>query len=782
MPKFISRFFRLSLTVSVVAAVNVGSIFPVQAQDGRDDLGFAGSEICVPGIIDVPTALQEAPPGEYEYQSTNIEGDEIETTDGDEILLSGNAQVVQGDRGVYADEIRFNKETYEANANGNVKFYTGNGDEIRADSLDLVVDTFIGSAEDATIQFADISPYFTEREHYNFEEDYSIFAPFRNRVIELDAPTGPPIDTNTYVRARATAETIEFEGKDFQLMKNTTLTTCTEGNGDILLVAKEIELDHVTGIGTAKSMTVKFKKVPIFYFPTVSFPINDERKTGFLFPGFGYDDVSGTILAVPYYINISPQQDATVTPRLLSNRGVQLYGEYRYLTHSSRGQIKVEYLPGDDLFDDDRHALSFDHYQSFNKDWNADIDLQDVSDTDYLSDFATDVDVANATYIPQTANLNYFGDNLRFKAVASDFQRVNSSVSVTNQPYARLPQITLDLKAQEFSAFEFGIDSQLTDFNHEDDISVEGTRARILPYLTLPLEEIYGFVKPRVSVQAISYDLDNNPTGESSPSTTVPMASIDSGLFFERIFKRSDKVFLHTLEPRLFYLNIPTELEQNDFPDFDTSGGSNSSYSHYFRENRFFGGDRVGDAHQLSVGLSSRIIDDDSGVERMNLSLGQVFYFDDREIGLTSDFEPETEDTSDFLAEISGAVTDDWTARAFARWSAEESELDFATLTANYFHSSRRNASIGYSYTVDSDEQFNLRLETPLGARWQFNGRADYSIVDSEIRTAEMGIVYDGCCWALGLTAQRYLRSGEFNDRFLVSFELDDLGKLSTRL
>jgi len=438
----------------------------------------------------VPATLKEAPRGDYDYQPTNIEGDEIETENGNQVRLSGNAHVIQGDRGVYADEISFNQDTYEATAKGNVRFYTGNGDEIKADALDLVVDTFFGSAQNATIQFADNSPYFTEREHYNFTEDYTIFAPFRNKVDPIDAETAAKLDGNTYARARATAENIEFEGKDFQRLENATLTTCTEGGDDVLLVAKEIELDHVSGVGTAKNMIVKFKKVPIFYFPRVSFPINDERKTGFLFPGFGYEDSSGTILEVPYYINIGPQHDATVAPRLLSKRGVQLFGEYRYLTHSSRGQIKVEYLPGDDVFGDDRHAVSFNHYQSFTPDWNADIDLQDVSDTEYLTHFSSDVDVASATYIPQTANLNYYGDNVRFRARFSDFQRVNSSVSVTGQPYERLPEITLDLKEQEYSLFKFGIDSELTNYNHEDDTRVDGTRARILPYLTLPLEEI----------------------------------------------------------------------------------------------------------------------------------------------------------------------------------------------------------------------------------------------------------------------------------------------------
>ena len=799
MIKIIPAVSRISVTVSIATILTASQ--GANAQSGSNDIGFADINICNPGTIDLPQSLVDAPTGNYDEQPTSIEGDEIQTEDGNTIKLLGNAFVVQGDRGVFADEINFNNDTYQAGAKGNVKFFTGNGDEIGAESLELEVDTFIGTANNATIRFADNNPYITAREHYGFTEDYSIFAPFRNKIVvtedeetvdgeNVDGEKVPVLDPNIYVRARAKAETMDFEGKEFQTLYNATLTTCNEANNSVLLSAKQIELDHVEGIGSAKNMTVKFKKVPIFYFPSVTFPINDERKTGFLFPSVGYEDESGTILGVPYYINIGPQHDATVTPRLLSKRGVQLYGEYRYLTEKGRGDIKGEYLPGDDVFGDDRYAISFFHEHKFNQNWEADVDLQDVSDTSYLSDFSSDVDVRSSTYIPQNATLDYFGDKLRFSARASAYERVNEDVSVSGQPYERLPQVTLNLREQQFNLFAFGVDSEFTEYRHDDNTRVDGSRLLIKPYIGMPLDEIYGFLKPKISFQSISYSLNNNPTGDDSPGDVIPIGSIDSGLFFERLIKRPSSTYVQTLEPRLFYVNIPQELDQQLFPDFDTGGGSTSSFSHFFRENRFFGGDRVGDTEQLSLGLTSKIIDDDTGLQRLNVSLGQVFYFEDRLVTLSPDDDPDTEDTSDFLAEVTAGLSDDWNLRAFGRWTAEETELEFLSFSADYFHSSRRNASISYSRTLDTsdlvpsndDEQLNLRIGLPMGERWQLDARTDYSIEDSELRTAEIGLVYDACCWALGLVAQRYRDDGDFKDRFLVTFELDDLGRISTGL
>ncbi|NKB65362.1 MAG: LPS assembly protein LptD [Gammaproteobacteria bacterium] len=785
MPKKNSQKLMNSILFSLTTVCLLTPWFATTAQTtvGGAKIGFADARICKPDVINVPAAIRQATAGPISELPTQIEADEIEVEDGTQLaILTGNAQILQGNRGVYADRMTYDQSAYKADAQGNVRFYTPNGDEILAESLSFEVDTFIGEAQGVKIKIADTSPQYQSRRHSNFYESYSMFAPFRTPRVTPQAQTVQ--GNEVYARARATAAKVTFEGQDYEKMTDVSMSTCVEGNNDVLLVAKQIELDHVEGIGRAKSMKVKFKGVPIFYFPSVTFPINDERKTGFLFPGIGYEKESGYIVEVPYYINISPQQDATVIPRVLSHRGVQLFGEYRYLTNTGRGEIKVEVLPSDSVFgDENRYAGGFKHHQNFNNNWRAKIDIQTVSDVSYLRDFANDVDIASASYVPQTAQAVYSSDLVRFEAKASSYETVNTDIASGNRPYETLPKIAFNIKPQKVGALKVGLDSEYVDYHHDDQTKVNGSRLRIKPYVGIPLEAVYGYLRPEISLQTISYSLTNQTGSDSSPSVSVPVASVDSGLFFERTFKRSDKNYLQTLEPRLFYLNIPEKSEQELFPAFDTGLGSNTSIEHYFRENRFFGGDRIGDTHQLSLGLTSRVIDDDSGAEKFNLKLGQVYYLDDREVGLSETSAKETTSRSDFLFETTANLNLDWKVSGFARWSEETNDVAYTRLSASYDHSNRRRAALSYITNKGIDEQVNLYASTPLGHKWQLDTRSDYSLKDSEIRAAEVGLSYDGCCWAVRFGAQRYLDGNNvYDNRYMFTFELDDLGRIGSQL
>ncbi len=808
--------FKNHMLASLAAVMTMAPALDVVAQSNISadisTAGFAGIDICTSDSIAVPAALKEAAAGDQSELPIRMQADQLEAELPGQmknglvkkalikkgmIKLSGKAQLVQGNRGVYADEITYDQNANQATASGNVKFYTSRGDEVLADSLDLEMSAFTGSAQNVSIKFAhgfDGSPSRAERRHENYVEDDSMLAPFRNRVSQTEAPQQIMGD-NTYVRARATAETIEFAGADHERLYNATFSSCAPGNDDVLLVAKEIDLDHAAGIGTAKSMKVKFKNVPIFYFPRVSFPINDQRKTGFLFPSIGYEKESGAILEVPYYLNIAPNRDATVIPKILSKRGVQLYGEYRYLTQKSKGSVQAEALPSDNVFNDDRYAWRYDHQQNFNDNWNAEVDLQTVSDIDYVRDFTRDVGNASSRYLPRHASLFYRSPKLFFKASASAYEPANSDVMAADRPYDRLPKLNLDLKQQDLSLFKYGrfkygISSEFTYFDHDKPEAGKpgsATRLRINPYISLPIDRIHGYVIPKLSLQTISYSLNNSSDNsfgdEDSPSVTVPIASVDSGLFFERVFQRNDSMFLQTLEPRLFYLNIPEKRKQKAFPNFDSGNGSKSSFGHFFRENRFFGGDRIGDTHQITLGLTSRIINHDDGRQRLKLSAGQIFFFEDRHVGLKEEGAPETEHRSDFFTEAAASVTEDWNIRGFVRVGSESNDLEFIQISTDYYHSNRSNASIGYSRTKHVSEQVNLELQTPVGRRWQLNAKARYSIRENETRSSEIGLTYDGCCWAIRLLAQRYLNGADnFKNRFIITFELNDLGRIRSAL
>ena len=767
------------------------SISDALAQSSADEpVEFADFSVCQPGQIDVPRILRDAKGGNSGDQATTIEADNIETTDGVEAILRGNALIQQGRRAVYADTITYNRETYLGTAEGNVVFYTAAGDEIRAGSMELEVDTFIGEAQDISVRMVDTDPNLVTRKHREFEEDYTLFAPLTRVVERGEAPESTRNSDNPdkegeekkyYQRARATSKSMQFEGSGFEVLQDAVLTTCPDGNDDVTLSAKEVELDHLTGIGTAKSMTVRLKSVPIFYFPQVSFPITDERKTGFLFPAIGEEEESGFMLEIPYYINIAPQMDATVAPRIMTERGVQLYTEFRYIGEDTDGALRAEYLPSDEVFGEDRHAISFGHKQDFADDWRAVVDLQDVSDSSYLRDFSSNVDIVSSSYVTQRAQVGHLGEYLNFSTRVQNQDSVNDEIPDAALPYDILPEVILNLRPQEFGLFEGGIQGNLTQFEHEDSARVTGTRTRVLPYISMPLKEIYGSLEPRVSVHNIGYSLDN--AEEESPSASIPVFSVDGELVFERLYQWNDKPFFQTLEPRLFYVNIPEEEEQNAFPIFDSSETQVNSYGSFFRENRFFGSDRVGDTEQVTLGLTSRVVDDDSGNQRMKLSLGQIYYLQDRNIRLLPGQEPLTNSRSDFITELTGNINQDWSVTAFTLWGEQSNEFDVIQFSADYYHSRRRNASVVYTENYDFDRQVNLDFSAPLGPRWQLDVDTAYSLEDSEIRSSALGIRYDGCCWATRITAQRYLDgTGEFKDRFLMTLELDDLGRIRSSL
>ena len=333
--------------------------------------------------------------------------------------------------------------------------------------------------------------------------------------------------------------------------------------------------------------------------------------------------------------------------------------------------------------------------------------------------------------------------------------------------------------------FETGVNSEYTQFEHDSSTRVTGSRAIVTPFVSLPLEAIYGYLTPKVSLQNTSYSLSNvgEEVTDSSPSASIPIFSVDGSVVFERLFESGSTPYFQTLEPRLFYVNIPEETDQNAFPIFDTSESVANSFGHFFRENRFFGKDRVGDTEQVTVGLTSRIINDDSGEQRLKMSVGQIIYLADRVIRLNPETEPDTSSKSDFIGELTANLNTDWSVTGFSLWSAEENELQTIRVSADYYNSRRRNASVAYSETRDVTQQINFDFETPLSAQWQLGVSTAYSIEDSELRSSSLDLSYDGCCWAAKVGTQRYLDgSGEFKNRILFTLELDDLGRIRSSL
>ncbi len=780
--RYLTRRFAVQLLLLAGVAICVNSIAVAQSSGGGALGDFTDGGACQPSFIEAPidlprlavesgseSALAAAPASAT--APIELQADVIEVDSARIVTLLGNARLVHGARQATAKRMIYHTDTQQVSATGEVVFYSAHGDSLHAERLEWSADTGVGEGSAIEMQIA-----------------------------RRDAPVDA--SGRAQHRATATAQRILLQGEQSQRLRQVTMTTCAPGNQDVLLRAKEIHLDHANGIGTAKAMTLTFKKIPLFYFPSLTFPLNNRRKTGFLFPEFGYADESGWIVETPYYLNLAPHYDATLTARILSQRGGQLFGKFRYLGEHSRGTLRGEWLPADAKLDDQhRYAFAYQHQHQFGDRWHFALDWNRISDAAYLRDFSNEVDIAAASYVEQRAAVDYFGDNVRIQARAIAYDSANGSVNPTNRPHEILPQVRVTLKPRRWSFLELAAHAEYSNFQHPNRSAPSGTRLRFTPSLSVPLEQAYGYLKPKIAWQSIRYSLRNTTStaaSSSSPSLSAPVFSVDSGLFFERqIFTQAAKRkpnarrdYSHTLEPRLFYLNIPRRAKQNrlQFPNFDTSRIRYHSFAQLFRETRFFGGDRIGDTEQISVGLSSRIIANHSGVQRFALHLGEVFYLKPRRIGLTPNAPIERADTSGLLAEATAALSQSWRVTGFARWHQNSRELDSFRLSTEYNNAPNRSAKFGYVFhdtplisTHDSapTKQLSLAFQTPLRPQWQLQFDADYSLAADQINTAALRFNFDGCCWAAQFGAQRYLDGeGAHKNRFTATLQLDGLGRL----
>lgn len=762
-----------------------------------DSLFFAGPSVCPGDIIDIPDVVNDAAGLDPATQETVLESDSIDAPDGSTLVLRGNAQVIQGPQAIFAEEIIYNKDDYSLNARDNVIIYTPGGDRMESAELMLEMETFIGQADTVDFQLGSRSSNKKKRRIMDSGdtrqgafslggmEEVSWFSDDDAFNVEEEEDEEQVVDRGP-VRAemRGEAEKLFFEGQDRQRLQGTRVTSCPEGKDSVLLTASEITLDHASGIGTGKHMTVRFFKVPIFYFPRATFPINDERKTGFLFPSIGASDESGTIVEIPYYINIAPDKDATIYMRYLSDRGVQIMGEYRYLGEKYDGIFRAEGLPGDDVYGDDRYAIGYDHSHRFGEGdrWNARIDVQDVSDAEYFDDFSNDINISSASFLDQRVEVNYNGDIVRFGASAVDYVSIDSSFDDNFLPYGRLPRLTLNAESPYDAGgpFEYGIDSELVRFTHSGD-RFDGTRLDATPFVSMPLENVYGYVTPKVSLRYTNYELDNvDPGEETSFDRTVPVFSLDSGVVFERDTSWGDRPHYQTLEPRFFYVYTPYE-DQDDIPIFDTGGGNLSNISNYFRESRFFGPDRVGDENRVSLGLTSRIIDSDNGLQRMEAQIAQIFFLEDREVQLVPGTPPDDASESSLLAEVRANLTPRWEVGGSVEYSHEESETEVVRLDTTYHKDDRRHFDISYWYFNDSGEQLDLDATWPLANKWQLGLQTIYDIDEGESLYSSASITYDACCWAARVSGeQRRHRDAEDETAIFFTLELKNLGKFST--
>ncbi|WP_425607945.1 LPS-assembly protein LptD [Marinobacter albus] len=566
------------------------------------------------------------------------------------------------------------------------------------------------------------------------------------------------------------------------------LTTCGPGQNDWAIVASDIHLDQAEGFGTAKHVRLEVLDVPVFYWPWASFPIDDQRKTGFLYPQFGSSSAgSGAFVSVPYYLNLAPHYDATLTPQYIHGRGLFNEVEGRYLSPLGQTVLQVGYIGDDSAYKEEnpgesgeRWALDASTLARFGGGWTGYGDYSVVSDEDYLSDLNRSLEINQATHLQRRGGFRYRDRHQYFETYLNDYQTISDRIADVNKPYAQLPEVLYGTTRQH-GWLETGLESQYTVFYRDNDNltgldRANGQRLRAIPELAVPMRTLWGFSRPSVSVDYTRYELDDYTLGNGSFDRTVPVAEWDNGLYFDRQSSLFDVPYNQTLEPRLYYAWADADADQNDIPDFDTDIQT-FRFDQLFQPDRFTGGDRVGDANQLTVALTSRFNDLLTGAERARFSIGQVQYFQDREVTLFGTG-AGTRSRSPLAGEVVLNPLDSLEIRSSGLWDPESGETEEGR-SQLVFHSEdyRYLASLGHTYSKDEIEQSDVAAVFPVSDRVSLIGRWVYdSRLDRTVGSLA-GLEYNNCCWSVQAVHQNYLTDDrELESRILFQVQLKGLG------
>ncbi len=652
------------------------------------------------------------------------------------LALTGGASMERGDQRLAADTLVFNRQTNVLTADGSVRVDQGGmtlfGDRARMDVDDDEVRVFDG-------------------EYY--------YRP---------------------IHGRGTVGTLLLRGDNTADLESASYTTCPVGDRPFWSIhGDEVRLNSNTGRGEAENAVLRLGGVPVFYTPYASFPIDDRRHTGLLPPRIGTSNNNGFDLTVPFYWNIAPERDLTLYPRYMDRRGLMLGGEYRYLGRTYSGDISGAFLSNDKQTDENRYAFSWQHFSQINR-WVGRLDYNKVSDKQYLDDFGDSLLTSSASYLPQLGQIAYQGNNWRGRVRLQKYQTIDETITARQKPYELLPEVQMIGRWVDGPlGLTYHFDGEATAFDHQ--VKTEGNRLNLFPGLSLPVLRSWGHFIPKVSLSVTKYNLDDNPRGDTSITRTAPVVSVDSGLVFERPVDFLDTGWKQTLEPRLYYLYVPYR-NQDDIPLFDTSRVS-EDYYWMFRENRFTGPDRLGDANQLTVALTSRMLSE--GAEKARFSIGQIRYFANRRVELNPRLPPQTVGYSDLFADASVSLFPGWTMRGAIQWNVENEWTEVGRLDLRYTPIPGSVLGASYRYTRDDFEQIDLAGAWRLNERWRLMGRYLYSLEGDMVLEGLAGLEYESCCWLVRVAGRHY-RNGiddpTADNALYVELELKGLGGLGTNL
>lgn len=569
------------------------------------------------------------------------------------------------------------------------------------------------------------------------------------------------------------------------------------------LKASYIQLDTKSNIGHAHNARVSLLGIPIFYTPWLTFAMNGVRKSGFLFPQIGFSSSNGTEIQTPYYLNLAPNYDAIIAPQFISKRGTGVNTSFRYLGYESRSNFEADIMPNDRLFQqykdtgafkqygntpltqpyldqlnkdsNNRWLLHFDNQSTWNSNWQSSLLINRVSDSYYLQDFNQ---LNNGIFNDQllsAAQLNYQSLHWQASLGAQYIQALHRlSAPQLLQPYNQLPKLAFNGDyPDQFKYLDYGINGSVTNFDQPKDFNtgkpvVSGTRSNLSPTISTPIENLSGYITPTLSVNLSQYNL--HQTQEPNPnsiSEAIPISSIDSGFKLFRDIDIGKNDYVQTLEPRLFYLYVPYK-NQSDIPTFDTYEYGNS-FDQLFYTNRFTSTDRIGDANQLSFGLTSRLLNGDDDTQKLVANIGMAYYFKNRRVCLNNDSCPAEyqQHVSPTMSSLTYSFDQHWNGNLQAAWLTQQKKIDNASVNLQYAKNNGHIISVGYNFIANADpiihstgltqpenlSRINTGVSWQLTPHWSTVGNWQYNLSHQSKLAYFYGAAYNSCCWAMRIIA-----------------------------
>jgi LPS-assembly protein len=689
--------------------------------------------------------------------SVLIEGDSLESILDRKLRASGNASILKGDQSITADFIEYDQISEELYAKGQIKITTPDL-ELKGSELEMSLAENTGSITNASF-VATIN-----------EDSTSKF----NKEL------------------RGTATKIFLEGEDKKKLENAKVTTCEAGQNEWFIASDETVIDQSSGNIKAKDALLSLRGIPIMYSPYIDFSTTSQRRSGWLLPTAGSTTTSGFEMSIPYYFNLSPTHDATITTRNMAKRGLQLDGEYRYLSENFAGTSQIQYLNKDKESDiDKRYLLDIRHKHNFGHGFTGTIEYEKVKsgDNNYFADMSTSIAVTSQVSLRQTAHLDYNKtddlSDIKASLKVQEFQNLSSA-----SPYELKPSFKVSFKKDWEDKADLSLFLQ-TDANFMYDQFDKGDNARnniptgsriaSTPSVSFPMEASFGFLKPKLIANLRHYDLDDAST--SQKSLAIPTVSLDSGLYLDRSFKLSGYNFIQTLEPRIFYTYTPYE-DQSDVPYFDTSLNELNT-STIFQENQFSGQDRVMDTNAITTALTTRILDD-SGYDWMLLTMGQRFYLSDRKV-LEEDKYANSSykgDKSDFLVGAQANLTKSLKLTSDYEYNFSEDVTNKFTAGAKYKPEPGKVLNASYRMVLNPSsgeydvKQYLLSGQWPLSYGWSALASYNYDIYERHDIESMLGAEYDAGCWSAQFMFHRLQLATDKNstNTYFIMLEIGNLG------